>query len=276
MIELPEAILLARQMNQELHGKQIAMCERGNSPHKFAFYNHTPEEYARTLAGRTIGTALEHGGCILLRTEPDYQLVLGGGGERILLHQDGSARPAKVQFLLEFTDGTSLTVTVQMWGNLQLMTDAEVLADQHLGPRRVSPISADFTPEYFDYLFSALDKADPRSLKYFLISQPGVWGLGNGYLQDILYRARLHPRHRATSLSKHERRALHKTVRDTLQQAVDQGGRDTEYDLHNRPGSYHRILDASSVGMPCRRCGAPIQKASFLGGMVYFCPHCQT
>ncbi len=276
MIELPEAVLLARQMNEELCGKQIAACERGNSPHKFAWYNHTPEEYAQILTGRTVGAAVEHGGNILVRAEPGYQLVLGGGGERILLHQGEATRPAKYQFLLEFADGTALTVTVQMWGSLQLMTDAEVLADKHLGLRSVSPVSAEFTPEFFDHLFDGLDKADPRSIKYFLISQPGVWGLGNGYLQDILYRARIHPRHKAMGLTKRDRRTLHKAIQETLQQAVQQGGRDTEYDLHNLPGGYHRLLDASSVGMPCHHCGTPIQKASFLGGMIYFCPQCQT
>jgi formamidopyrimidine-DNA glycosylase len=275
MIELPEAILLSRQMSEELCGKQIAACERGNSPHKFAFYNHTTEEYAQILPGRTLGAAVEHGGNILVRVEPDYQLVLGGGGERILLHADDTTLPAKHQFLLKFTDGTYLTVTVQMWGSLQLMTEAEVLADKHLGPRRVSPLSAEFSLDFFSHLFNGLDEDDPRSIKFFLISQPGVWGLGNGYLQDILYQARIHPRRKAVDLNKREHRGLHKAVQDVLRQALEQGGRDTEYDLHNRPGGYHRILDAGSVGMPCRRCGTPIQKASFLGGMVFFCPHCQ-
>ena len=133
--------------------------------------------------------------------------------------------PAKYQFLLQFTDGTYLTVTVQMWGSLQLMTEPEVLADKHLGPRRVSPISAEFSVDFFDTLFEALDRDDPRSIKYFLISQPGVWGLGNGYLQDILFQARLHPRHKAAELTKRERHALHKATQETLRQAVELGGR---------------------------------------------------
>ena len=275
MIELPEAILLARQMSEEVCGKQIASCIRGNSPHKFAFYTHTPEEYAQLLPGKTIGPATEHGNHILVRAEPGYVLVLGGGGERILLHRCAETLPAKHQFLLEFTDGTALTVTIQMWGSLRLMQEDEPITNKCIGPCRVSPLSADFSADYFDGLFGELDKEDSRSVKYFLISQPGVWGLGNGYLQDILFRARIHPRRRAMALTRHERRALHKAVQETLQQAVAQGGRDTEYDLHNLPGGYHRILDAGAVGQPCRRCSTPIQKASFLGGMVYFCPQCQ-
>ena len=279
MIELPEAIVLAGQMNQELRGKQIVACVRGNSPHKFAFYNHTPEEYAQLLVGKTIGAATAHGNHVLVGIEPDHMLVLGGGGERILLHRTSATLPFKHQFLLEFTDGTCLTVTIQMWGSLNLLRADElevgVGGDQHIGPRRISPIEGDFTTEHFESLFDELLPDDARSVKFFLISQPGVWGLGNGYLQDILFRARIHPRRKAAQLTKRERNALYKAVRETLQQAVAQGGRDTEYDLHNLPGGYHRILDAGAVGMPCRRCGTAIQKASFLGGMVYFCPKCQ-
>jgi formamidopyrimidine-DNA glycosylase len=275
MIELPEAILLARQMTEELCGKQMTACVRGNSPHKFAFYNHSPEEYAQLLPGKTLGTAVEHGNHILLQAEPGYVLVLGGGGERILLHRCAETIPARHQFLLEFSDGMALSVTIQMWGSLQLLHADEAPTDSHVGPQRISPLGADFSMDYFDGLFGGLTKDDARSIKYFLISQPGVWGLGNGYLQDILFRARIHPRHRAMALGSRERRVLYKALRETLQQAVEQGGRDTEYDLHNLPGGYHRILDAGAVGQPCRRCNTPIQKASFLGGMIYFCPQCQ-
>jgi formamidopyrimidine-DNA glycosylase len=275
MIELPEAILLARQFSEEVCGKQIVACTRGNSPHKFAFYNHTPEEYAQRLAGKTIGPAEAHGNHILVQIPPGDVLVLGGGGERILLHHSAATLPAKHQFLLQFSDGMYLSITIQMWGSLQLMRADEPAADPYIGPQRVSPLSDDFSVDYFDALFGALPKDDSRSVKYFLISQPGVWGLGNGYLQDILFHARIHPRHPAAQLGARERHALYRAVRETLQQATEQGGRDTEYDLHNLPGGYHRLLDAGAVGQPCWRCGTPIQKASYLGGMVYFCPHCQ-
>ena len=45
MIELPEALTIARQMGEEFQGKRIGAGTGGNSPHKFAFYTRTPEEY---------------------------------------------------------------------------------------------------------------------------------------------------------------------------------------------------------------------------------------
>lgn len=275
MIELPEALVIARQMSEELRGKRIESGIRGNAPHKFAFYSRSPEEYEAILRGKTMGEATDHGSLILASVEPDHVLVLGGGGERIVFHQSEATLPKRHQLLLHFQDGTYLTVTVQGWGALQLLRQSELADHPHVGPRRVSPLSDAFTYEHFQGLFGEIEAEDPRSIKFFVISKPGVWGVGNGYLQDILFRARIHPRRKVVGISEGERRALYQAIRETLKQAVDLGGRDTERDLHERPGGYTRILDSRSVGQPCPECGTPIEKIQYLGGASYFCPRCQ-
>jgi formamidopyrimidine-DNA glycosylase len=275
MIELPEALTIARQMSQELRGKRIESGIRGNAPHKFAFYNRPPEEYEAILRGKTMGEATAHGSLILASVEPDYVLVLGDGGERIMLHRSEHTLPQKHQLLLHFQDGTYLTVTVQGWGFAQLLHQSEVADHPHVGKKGVSPLSDAFTWEYFQRLCGELEEDDPRSVKFFIISKPGLWGVGNGYLQDILFRAKIHPRRRVVDVAERERRALYEAIRETLKQAVDLGGRDTERDLYNRPGGYRRILDSRTVGQPCPECGMPIAKIQYLGGAAYFCPSCQ-
>jgi len=277
MIELPEASTIARQMNDELRGKRIESGIRGNAPHKFAFYNRPPEEYETILRGKAMGPAMEHGSLIWASVEPDYVLVLGGGGERILFHRTEDTLPEKHQLLLHFQDDTYLTVTVQGWGAAQLFHQSEIAAQRgyHLGRKAVSPLSDAFTFEYLQGLFGELAEEDPRSVKFFMISKPGIWGVGNGYLQDILFQAKIHPRRRCIDITEKERRALHEAIAVTLKQAVELGGRDTERDLYNRPGRYRRILDSRNVGKPCPECGTPIEKIQYLGGASYFCPSCQ-
>jgi formamidopyrimidine-DNA glycosylase len=99
--------------------------------------------------------------------------------------------------------------------------------------------------------------------------------VGNGYLQDILFRARMHPRRRALETSLEERRALYQATVQTLRAAVEGGGRESELDLFGRPGGYVKILDSASAGQPCPNCGTPIEKISFMGGASYLCPTCQ-
>ena len=62
---------------------------------------------------------------------------------------------------------------------------------------------------------------------------------------------------------------------DVLGKMTEAGGRDTERDLLGEKGGYRTLLSKLTVGKPCPYCGNSIQKASYLGGTVYFCPKCQ-
>jgi formamidopyrimidine-DNA glycosylase len=275
VIELPEAVVLSRQIEHDLSGKQIVNGNQGNASHRFAFYSQTPQPYETILAGKQIGGATYHGSAIMVWLEPDYVLVLGGGGERILHHKSEATFPKKYHLYLQFHDDTWLTATVQGWGNAMLLLKSEASKHPHVGETRVSPLNDAFTLEHLNRLFNALEESDPRSIKYFLISDPGVWGVGNGYLQDILFHAKIHPRRRAVELAHAEIRALHQAIRNTLSQAVDLHGRDTERDMYNQPGGYRCVMDRRSVGQPCSGCGTTIEKIHFLGGACYICPQCQ-
>lgn len=275
MIELPEAVVIARQMALDLIGKRIAAAVAGQSPHKFAFFTGEPESYATILPGKTLGAARDNGRLIMLPVEPGYTLVLGEGGERILYHRNAATLPTKHQLWLQFDDGSHLTVSVQGWGAAMLLTPEQLAVHPWVPAYRLSPLEPAFTLEHFLGLWDQPAPDDKTFVKEFIISKPGVWGVGNGYLQDILYRGRIHPRRRARDVSEEERRTLYANIRFTLQQAVDLGGRDTELDLYGQPGRYVKLLDARSVGQPCIYCGTPIEKASFLGGAIYTCPTCQ-
>jgi formamidopyrimidine-DNA glycosylase len=202
--------------------------------------------------------------------------VLGGGGERIIYHESAATIPAKYQFLLSFTDDTHLSVTVQMWGSMRLYERGAERDVEFIGPVRIGPLDDAFTPVYFDALFDGLAPEDKAAIKFFIISKPGIWGLGNGYLQDILLKARLHPRRRAVSLTAAERAALYGAIREVRGAAGAAGGRDDELGLFGQPGGYSRLLSSRAAGAPCPQCGGgPVEKIQFLGGASYFCPECQ-
>jgi formamidopyrimidine-DNA glycosylase len=276
VIELPEAMVIGQQMAQELAGKQIAYGNQGNSPHKFAFTSGTAAEYEAILKDKTIGPARGHGSAILVPIEPGHVLVLGGGGERILYHQEERTHPKKRQLLLQFSDGTSLTVTVSGWGNVMLLPKATAGEHRHVQSDRIPPLSAGFTWEHFQELFDTVDPESSKSVKFFTISEPGVWGIGNGCLQDILYHAGIHPRRRIVDVGEGDRRALYDAIVRTLAQMVELGGRESERDLYGNRGRYVRILDSKTKSKPCPRCGTPIEKSQYLGGAIYVCPSCQT
>jgi len=276
MIELPEAVVISGQIDQTLKGKRIKSAVRGNTPHKWAFYSRSARQYAALLKGKPITGAEASGSLILIRAGSGHIVALGGGGERIEYHTSKDTVPNRHQLLLRFDDDTFLTVKVQGWGSCQLWTPKELEGHKWYANRSLSPTEDGFTGAYFTSLFDTLKPDEARSVKYFLITKPGVWGIGNGYLQDILLQARLHPRTRAVDLTKAQRRTLFKAILQTVKRAVRLRGRTDEYDLFGERGRYERVLSSSTVGKPCPQCtDAPIVKESLLGGAIYYCPKCQ-
>ena len=82
MFELPEILNLSKQINETLKGKIIQRGNLGNSPHKFVWYNRSPDEFAELSFGKTIGQAYGRGRWMFVPFEPGYLLVLGELGGR--------------------------------------------------------------------------------------------------------------------------------------------------------------------------------------------------
>ena len=276
MIELPEATVIASQIAAELTGKRIAAGDCGTAEHKWAFTNRPAAEYPKILESRTVAGAWAQGGSIVVSLDEDWRLVLGGGGERILFHDDAGDLPKKRHLTLLFEGGSALSMAVQGWGARFLFTADEMAAHPWAARTDPSPLDRGFTAKHFDAAFAGLAEGAKLHLKKLLITEPGVPGLGNGYLQDILFHAGIHSKRRAVDVSGAERRALRAAIVKVMKDATRAGGRDTETDLFGQVGGYSCLLDTRTKGTPCTACGTAIEKISFLGGSCYFCPTCQS
>ena len=113
------------------------------------------------------------------------------------------------------------------------------------------------------------------SLKAALATEQRIPGFGNGVLQDVLWKAGMHPRRRVSTLDGAEVDALFLVVTVLLREMAGQGGRDTEVDLFGTHGGYRTVMSKLRLSEPCPTCGGPKVKQAYLGGSVYFCPACQ-
>jgi formamidopyrimidine-DNA glycosylase len=272
MIELPEAVVIARQITETLGGKQVAHAVANASPHKFAWYTGDPATYNERLAGKVIGTGAGWASFIEFEAG-DMRLSISAP---IRYYAKGEKRPKKHQLLIEFEDGTAISSSAQMWGGFLCVPAGERagFADADVARERPSPLTDAFDRAYFDTLF---DEATPGlSAKAFLATEQRIPGLGNGVLQDILWTARIHPKRKMGELSDGEIDAMFDAVKSVLAEMTAQGGRDTERDLFWNPGGYKTILSRNTLDTPCPVCGTTIQKQAYLGGNIYFCAGCQT
>jgi formamidopyrimidine-DNA glycosylase len=272
MFELPELIILARQMNETIQGKIILEGHLGNSPHKFVWHNRKPEEFTRLTRGKTIGEAYGKGRWLFLPVEPGYILVLGECGGKILFHSAGVKLPEKYHLWLAFEDGSALTTLTQMWGAMELFDAGMEKERKYVKDMRTTPVDPEFTFDYFSALIDELLQGEKRTVKSLLTQEQLIPGLGNAIAQDIMFHAHLHPRHALADLTAGQRRDLFTAITDTLREVIARGGRSDETDLYGKPGGYERLMDSAAAGKPCPECGHTIEKIQYLGGACYFCP----
>lgn len=275
MFELPEFVTLSRQFNDTLKGKRIRKGSLGNSPHKFVWYNRTHEEFERLTRDKTVGEAKARGKWLFVPLEPGYVLLFGECGGKVLFHPPGSKLPKKYHLHITFDDGSFLTAMTQMWGAMELYEAGAEQDRQYVKGMRTTPIEPEFTFGYFSNLVDDLVTEKKRSAKALLTQDQLIPGLGNAIAQDILFRARLDPRHPIDDLDTEQRRALYDAIVRTVAEVIEQGGRYDEFDLYGNHGGYVRIMDKEAVGRPCPGCEGVVEKIQYLGGACYFCPACQ-
>jgi formamidopyrimidine-DNA glycosylase len=274
MIEMPEAQTIARQMDETLTGKTFEHFSRGKLTHKFLWLTRPAEEYDALLSGKQVTGATSYGRSIILSIGEDHVLLFADLGGRILYHPQGQPLPAKYHLRWDFIDASSLTFNLQMWGFVGLL-DRTALASHPYDEVGIPPLSDGFTSQRFDQLLEEYPDKTKKGIKGFLVTSKHVHGIGNAYLQDILFRAKIHPSRKIPSLSSDERLNLYAAVQDTMAQAIKLGGREDERDLFDQPGGYTRLMSSQTVGKPCPECGTNIEKFAYLGGACYLCPCCQ-
>ncbi|MFV0396204.1 MAG: endonuclease VIII [Coprobacillaceae bacterium] len=272
MIELPEAIVVANQMKRILVDKKIIHIIKGQSPHKFAFFNKDLPNYEDILMNRVIEDVEAHGGHIEI-VLGEYRLSLGEGVNiRYITHQ--SDLPNKHQLLLQFSDDTYVVVSIQMYGMIWLFKEGEFDNFYHnVTKEKPSPLSEEFSKEYF---MNMLQETPVKlSAKAFLATEQRIPGLGNGVLQDILFNSKIHPKRKISTLSTVEKDCLFESIKSTLSNMRDLGGRNTEKDFFGNIGKYPTVLSNKTVKEPCPVCQGELIKKSYLGGSIYYCPVCQ-
>ncbi len=275
MFELPEFETLSRQINDTLKGKTIQKGMLGNSPHKFLWYNRSHDEFEKLTRGKVIGEAWVQGKWLFITLEAGYVLLLGECGGKVLYHPAGSKHPKKYHLFIMFNDSSFLTAITQMWGAMELYERGEDQNREYVKGMRTTPSDPAFTYAYFTALLDELVGGKKRSAKSLLTQDQIIPGLGNAIVQDILFRARLHPRHPIDDLNPDQCRALFNAILNTVNEAIEKGGRYDEFDLFGNRGGYIRLMDKNALGRPCPECGGEVEKIQYLGGACYLCPNCQ-
>jgi len=266
--ELPEVETIVRGLAPALLGRRVADVV----VHERRLRGGIAPVFAARLRGRRI-TALARRGKYLLATLDDGRvwLVHLGMTGRLTLAAPG-ARERHDHVVARLDDGRVLTYNdPRRFGRMAVLDEAAVATEIGAG---VDPLASQFTAEA---LF-ALTRLRRVSIKAFLMDQRRIAGLGNIYVNEILFHAGIRPSRRAGRLRHADCARIVEATRVVLADAIRRGGSSiSDYrDGLGRPGWFqlrHHVYDRA--GEPCRRCASPIRARVIVGRSSFYCPRCQ-
>ena len=102
-----------------------------------------------------------------------------------------------------------------------------------------------------------------------------IVGVSNSAFQDIIYRAKIHPKRNTSSLSNEEKAALYNALSQLIQDRLQKGGKHQFSDLFGKQGEYVPSMGPNMKNQTCPTCNSKIEKINHGGGQVYLCPTCQ-
>jgi formamidopyrimidine-DNA glycosylase len=273
MPELPEVETIRVQLAPHLEGRRFDVVEildfRLTRP-------DDPLEVAAELQGEQVSVLERRGKYLVVRFDSDRSLLIHLRMTGWLQH----AHPGTLQVdpyrraVVTLDNGSDVAYRdVRRFGTWLLLEPGEL--DPYLAVKNgPEPLGPDFTTRF---LRGRLAKRK-APVKAALLDQRTVAGLGNIYVDEGLWFARVHPLRSAGAATTEDVRAIHRGVRRALERGIErQGATLRDY---RRPdggsGSMQREFNVyGRDGEPCPRCGTPIEKTRAGGRGTWYCPSCQ-
>ena len=274
MPELPEVETVVRDLAESgLEGRTIL---RARVYWPRSVEGMTPAAFRDRLRNRRIER---------IRRRGKYIVMVVGGGWHLLIHLRMSGRlffapraeprDEHERVVFELDDGRTLRFhDTRKFGRITLtMRPQEKL--RRLGPE---PLEREFTARDFAQRLACRK----GMLKPLLLNQQIIAGLGNIYVDEALFEARLHPKRRCSTLTAPELHALYRAIRKVLRRGIRASGTTLgagQANFYSASGRRGRNQDGLKVfrrtGEPCPRCGAPIARLVVGQRGTHVCRECQ-
>lgn len=283
MPELPEVETVRTGLVPSMEGRVILKADIRRPDLRWPF----PDRMAERLTGSRVDR---------LRRRSKYIMADLDSGETLLIHLgmsgrmliQGSGVIGEFHHALPATEKHDHVILDMEGGARVVFNDARRFGMMDLWPTaklEMHPLLADLGPEplgnAFDetYLAAAL-KGRKTPIKSALLDQKLVSGLGNIYVCEALWRAHIHPRTKAASLSRSRAQSLVPVIRDVLGEAIEAGGSSLK-DYRQTDGELgyfqHSFAVYGREGEACRTpgCEREIARIVQAGRSTFYCPGCQ-
>jgi formamidopyrimidine-DNA glycosylase len=278
MPELPEVETIRRDLHRKVKDKEI----------KFVTVN-TPKivkepsisEFCTQIEGKVFKNINRRGKYLVIELDSGKKLVIHLGMTGLLIYpfNEDSKKIINVKhnhLVFTFIDGTKLIFNdVRKFGKIYLVSNLNKI--KGMAKLGLDPLDDCFKEEIFVQI---LNKKKKSKIKSFLMNQEFITGLGNIYVNEVLYRANIHPLRKISSLHKEEIGNLYQQIKLVLNKAIESGGSTVADEAYlNTDGEKGKFAEKLQVyarkGEPCVKCGHSIDVVRIEGRSSFICPQCQ-
>jgi formamidopyrimidine-DNA glycosylase len=273
MPELPEVETVRRGLMRLVAGKTIL----GTEVHwEKTISGMAPEEFDAELAGRQILDIERRGKYLIFHFSNDLAMVSHLRMEGAYYTVPAGTAPGKHDLVtFHLSDGVDLFYRdTRKFGRMTLVPADQVMTVAGLATIGPEPTEADLS---LDYMIAEFGRSRMH-VKPFLLNQSHIAGLGNIYVDETLWQAQIHPLTAANQLTSTELATLRDKILSEMQRAIAHHGTTVHSftTAFGEAGEFQNELQVyGRVGLPCLRCGHPLEKMKVAQRGTTFCPVCQ-
>ncbi|MBA3722936.1 MAG: DNA-formamidopyrimidine glycosylase [Parachlamydiaceae bacterium] len=274
MPELPEVHTLLEELkNEKIIGQSII---KANVYWPRSIAIPTVEEFSKIILNKKILGLSRRGKYLIINLNDNYDLMIHlRMSGRLILSTNEPEELTYIRLSLILNDSRQLNFhDTRKFGRCYLVKSNSNFFEK-LGPE---PLDSTFTPS----LLQKMLQKKSRGLKPLLLDQSFIAGLGNIYVDEALWDAKLHPLRKSNTLSKNEVTQLHTSIQHVLNRGLQSGGttlgtgRSNFYRLSGEKGNHQSLLKVfRQTGKECPRCNHIIERIKVAQRSTHICRNCQ-
>jgi formamidopyrimidine-DNA glycosylase len=274
MPELPEVQTLVDDLNTAGLVGNTFTAARVFWPKTIA--DLSPAAFSRRIKGKVINSIRRRGKFLVFDLSPhDHLLIHLRMSGRLHLVRPRTKRSKHEHVILSLDRVRQLRFhDTRKFGRLFLVEDAQSV----LAKLGIEPLDSSFKAQALAQMLTTRQ----RLLKPLLLDQTFIAGLGNIYVDEALWKAKIHPLRLSNSLSNPEIKTLHRAIPQVLKRGLKNlgtslgSGKANFYSVARRKGRNQDQLNVfRRTGDPCPRCKAPVERIIVGQRSTHICPNCQ-
>ncbi|MEI7885517.1 MAG: DNA-formamidopyrimidine glycosylase [Clostridia bacterium] len=274
MPELPEVENVRRSLEKCVLGKEIAEIKI-TLPRMIK--NLDAEIFSRELVGKKITAVERRGKYLLILLDDDWHWIvhLRMTGKLLYVPDISVEKPKHTHIVVQFTTGDGMFYNdIRTFGTHYFVKKNDFNMINGLYTLGKEPFDLGFNAVYLEKTV----KNSKENMKGFLLNQKNIAGLGNIYVDEVLFASGIAPTRKVNTLTHSEAQALVENIQTILQLSIDNGGT-TFRDYVNANGEKGNFQLTLAVygreGEPCLKCGASLSKTKLGGRGTCCCNICQ-